>query len=95
MPLPDIRGRREILKVHMRKVPIAGDVGADIIVRGTPSFSGPISPTLVNESRAVRGAWQQAPGRHGGFRRPGDKIMMGAERRSMVMSEEEKQHGLP
>lgn len=59
MPLPDIRGREEILKVHMRKVPIAGDIKADIIARGTPGFSGADLANLVNEAAlfaALRGS---------------------------------------
>jgi cell division protease FtsH len=90
VPLPDIRGREEILKVHMRKVPIAGDVKADIIARGTPGFSGADLANLVNEAAlfAARGSKRLVDMED--FEKAKDKIMMGAERRSMVMSEEEK-----
>ena len=90
--LPDIRGREQILKVHMRKVPLADDVKAALIARGTPGFSGADLANLVNEaalfaaraSRRLVGMEQ--------FELAKDKIMMGAERKSMVMSEKEKQN---
>lgn len=90
VPLPDIRGREEILKVHMRKVPIAGDVKADIIARGTPGFSGADLANLVNEAAlfAARGSKRLVD--MDDFEKAKDKIMMGAERRSMVMTEDEK-----
>ena len=90
VPLPDIRGREEILKVHMRKVPISGDVKADIIARGTPGFSGADLANLVNEAAlfAARGSKRLVDMED--FEKAKDKIMMGAERRSMVMTEEEK-----
>lgn len=90
VPLPDIRGREEILKVHMRKVPIAGDVKADIIARGTPGFSGADLANLVNEAAlfAARGSKRLVDMED--FEKAKDKIMMGAERRSMVMTEDEK-----
>ena len=88
VPLPDIRGREEILKVHMRKVPISGDVKPDVIARGTPGFSGADLANLVNEAAlfAARGSKRLVD--MDDFEKAKDKIMMGAERRSMVMSEE-------
>jgi cell division protease FtsH len=67
VPLPDIRGREQILLVHMRKVPMAGDVKAEVIARGTPGFPAPTSPTSSTKRRCSPRA-QQAPRRHGGFR---------------------------
>ena len=92
VPLPDIRGREEILKVHMRKVPLAGDVKADIIARGTPGFSGADLANLVNEAAlfAARGTKRLVDMED--FERAKDKIIMGAERRSMVMPEEERRN---
>jgi cell division protease FtsH len=90
VPLPDIRGREQILLVHMRKVPIAPDVEASVIARGTPGFSGADLANLVNEAAlfAARGAKRLVD--HEDFERAKDKIMMGAERRSMVMTDEER-----
>ena len=90
VPLPDIRGREEILKVHMRKVPISGDVKADIIARGTPGFSGADLANLVNEAALFAARTNKRLVDMEDFEKAKDKIMMGAERRSMVMSEEEK-----
>ena len=90
VPLPDIRGREEILKVHMRKVPIAGDVKADVIARGTPGFSGADLANLVNEAALFAARRNKRLVDMDDFEMAKDKIMMGAERRSMVMSEEEK-----
>jgi cell division protease FtsH len=92
VPLPDIRGREQILMVHMRKVPIAPDVKADIIARGTPGFSGADLANLVNEAAlfAARGSKRLVD--MDDFERAKDKIMMGAERRSMVMPEEERKN---
>ena len=92
VPLPDIRGREEILKVHMRKVPIAADVRADIIARGTPGFSGADLANLVNESALFAARGNKRLVDMEDFEKAKDKIMMGAERRSMVMSEEEKRN---
>jgi len=92
VPLPDIRGREEILKVHMRKVPIAGDVRADIIARGTPGFSGADLANLVNESALFAARGNKRLVDMEDFEKAKDKIMMGTERRSMVMSEEEKRN---
>ena len=88
--LPDIRGREQILKVHMRKVPIAENVEASKIARGTPGFSGADLANLVNEAAlfAARAGVRSVGMQH--FELAKDKIMMGAERRSMVMSEKEK-----
>jgi len=92
VPLPDIRGREQILKVHIRKVPEAKDVKPAIIARGTPGFSGADLANLVNEAAlfAARENSKEVDMSH--FERAKDKIMMGAERRSMVMSEEEKKN---
>ncbi|MFK7915788.1 MAG: ATP-dependent zinc metalloprotease FtsH [Pseudomonadales bacterium] len=88
--LPDIRGREQILKVHMRKVPVSDNVDASVIARGTPGFSGADLANLVNESAlfAARGGKRLVEMEE--FEKAKDKIMMGAERRSMVMSEKEK-----
>jgi len=90
VPLPDIRGREQILKVHMRKVPKDDNVDASIIARGTPGFSGADLANLVNEAAlfAARESCKVVNMSH--FERAKDKIMMGAERRSMVMSEDDK-----
>ena len=90
VPLPDIRGREQILKVHMKKVPIAQDVDASLIARGTPGFSGADLANLVNEAAlvAARTAKKLVGMEQLEFAK--DKVMMGSERRSMVMSEEEK-----
>jgi len=90
VPLPDIRGRAAILKVHMRKVPISDDVNSNVIARGTPGFSGADLANLVNEAAlfAARDNAKLVNMDH--LDRAKDKIMMGAERRSMVMSEKEK-----
>ena len=88
--LPDVRGREQILKVHMRKVPLADDVRPVLIARGTPGFSGADLANLVNEAAlfAARENCRDVAMAH--FEKAKDKIMMGAERRSMVMSEKEK-----
>jgi cell division protease FtsH len=90
VPLPDIRGREQILTVHMRKVPIAPDVVAEVIARGTPGMSGADLANLVNEAAlfAARAAKRLVDMED--FERAKDKIIMGAERRSMVMPEEER-----
>ncbi len=92
VPLPDIRGREQILKVHMRKVPIAPDVEPVVLARGTPGFSGADLANLVNEAAlfAARGAKRLVDMED--FEHAKDKIMMGAERRSMVMPEEERKN---
>lgn len=90
VPLPDIRGREQILRVHMRKVPTASNVDASVVARGTPGFSGADLANLVNEAAlfAAREDCKEVEMDH--FERAKDKLMMGAERRSMVMSEHEK-----
>ncbi len=90
VPLPDIRGREQILRVHMRKVPMADNVRPGIIARGTPGFSGADLANLVNEAALFAARANKRLVDMLDFERAKDKIMMGAERRSMVMSEEEK-----
>jgi len=92
VPLPDIRGREQILNVHMRKVPLSPDVKADIIARGTPGMSGADLANLVNEAAlfAARGGKRLVDMED--FEKAKDKILMGAERRSMVMNDEEKRN---
>ena len=92
VPLPDIRGREEILKVHMRKVPVAPDIKADILARGTPGFSGADLANLVNEAALFAARLNKRLVDMEDFEKAKDKIMMGAERRSMVMSEDEKRN---
>ena len=90
--LPDIRGREQILNVHMRKVPIGTDVRADIIARGTPGFSGADLANLVNESALFAARRNGRVVEMIDFEKAKDKIMMGAERKSMVMDEEERRN---
>jgi len=92
VPLPDIRGREQILLVHMRKVPMAPDVRADIIARGTPGFSGADLSNLVNEAALFAARMNKRLVDMEDFERAKDKIVMGAERRSMVMPEEERRN---
>ena len=92
VPLPDIRGREQILKVHMRKVPAHDDVNASLIARGTPGFSGADLANLVNEAALFAARANKKLVDMDDFERAKDKIMMGSERRSMVMSEEEKKN---
>lgn len=88
--LPDVRGREQILKVHMRKVPLAGDVEPSLIARGTPGFSGADLANLVNEAALFAARGNKRNVSMVEFELAKDKIMMGAERRSMVMSEDTK-----
>ncbi len=90
VPLPDVRGREQILKVHMRKVPMGDDVNASIIARGTPGFSGADLANLVNEAALFAARGNKRTVDMNELEKAKDKIMMGAERRSMVMSEDEK-----
>ena len=90
VPLPDIRGREGILKVHMRKVPVSDDVDPSIIARGTPGFSGADLANLVNEAALFAARENKRTVTMDEFEQAKDKIMMGAERRSMVMSNKEK-----
>ncbi|MDS0217956.1 ATP-dependent zinc metalloprotease FtsH [Pseudidiomarina andamanensis] len=88
--LPDVRGREQILKVHMRKVPLGKDVDASVIARGTPGFSGADLANLVNEAALFAARGNKKIVAMEEFEKAKDKIMMGAERRSMVMTEDEK-----
>jgi cell division protease FtsH len=90
VPLPDVRGREQILKVHMRKLPLAEDVKPSIIARGTPGFSGADLANLVNEAALFAARANRRTVTMEEFERAKDKIMMGAERKSMVMDENEK-----
>ena len=90
VPLPDVRGRSHILKVHMRKVPAAENVDPMVIARGTPGFSGADLANLVNEAALFAARANKTLVTMGEFERAKDKIMMGAERRSMIMKEDEK-----
>jgi cell division protease FtsH len=90
VPNPDIAGREKILKVHMRKVPLAPDVDARVIARGTPGFSGADLANLVNEAALLAARRNRRVVTMAEFEAAKDKVMMGAERRSMVMTDEEK-----
>lgn len=90
VPLPDIRGREQILKVHMRKVPTAEDVNPMVTARGTPGFSGADLANLVNEAALFAARENKRLVDMSDFERAKDKVLMGAERKSMVMNEEEK-----
>ncbi len=90
VPLPDVRGREQILRVHMRRLPLGDDVKPALIARGTPGFSGADLANLVNEAALFAARANQRLVSMDQFERAKDKILMGAERRSMVMSEEEK-----
>ena len=90
--LPDIRGREQILKVHMRKVPLGADVDAGVIARGTPGFSGADLANIVNEAALFAARQDRRTVGMNQFEQAKDKIMMGAERKSMVMSEKERKN---
>ena len=90
VPLPDVRGREQIVKVHMRKVPLDKDVDASIIARGTPGFSGADLANLVNEAALFAARSNNRVVNMENFEKAKDKIMMGAERKSMVMDDDEK-----
>lgn len=92
VPLPDIRGREQILKVHMRKVPLGKDVRPDYIARGTPGFSGADLANLVNEAALFAARADKRTVDMEEFEKAKDKILMGAERKSMVMDEDEKKN---
>ena len=92
VPLPDIRGREQILKVHMRKVPVAPDVDPSVLARGCPGFAGADLANLVNEAALFAARGNKRLVDMEDFERAKDKIMMGAERRSMVMPEEERRN---
>ena len=91
VPNPDILGREKILKVHMRKVPLAPDVDARVIARGTPGFSGADLANLVNEAALLAARSGKRVVTMADFESAKDKVLMGAERRSLVMTEEEKE----
>jgi cell division protease FtsH len=90
--LPDVRGREQILNVHMRKVPIGQDIRADILARGTPGFSGADLANLVNEAALFAARRNGRVVEMGDFEKAKDKIMMGPERKSMIMPEEERRN---
>ena len=90
VPLPDVRGREHILKVHMRKVPLGDNVKPAILARGTPGFSGADLANLVNEAALFAARGDKRVVQMEEFEKAKDKIMMGAERKSMVMNEKEK-----
>jgi len=90
VPNPDILGREKILKVHMRKVPLAPDVDARVLARGTPGFSGADLANLINEAALLAARKSKRVVTMQDFEDAKDKVMMGAERRSMVMTEDEK-----
>src|SRR6186713_2307636 len=90
VPNPDVVGREKILKVHMRKVPLSSDVDPKIIARGTPGFSGADLANLVNEAALMAARRGKRSVAMSEFEQAKDKVMMGAERRSMVMTEDEK-----
>ena len=92
VPLPDIRGREQILKVHMRKVPLSTNVDASILARGTPGFSGADLANLVNEAALFAARRNGRTVDMSDFEKAKDKIIMGAERRSIVMPEEERKN---
>jgi len=90
--LPDIRGREQILQVHMKKAPVADDVNASLIARGTPGFSGADLANLVNEAALFAARANRSEVTMEEFEKAKDKILMGAERKTMVMSEKEKEN---
>src|SRR5437899_2863054 len=92
VPNPDVGGREQILKVHVRKVPLAPDVNLKIIARGTPGFSGADLMNLVNEAALTAARRNKRMVTQSEFEEAKDKVMMGAERKSLVMSEEEKRN---
>ena len=91
VPNPDVKGREQIIKVHMRKVPTAPDVDAKVLARGTPGFSGADLANLVNEAALLAARNNKRVVTMAEFEAAKDKVLMGAERRSMVMSEEERE----
>jgi len=90
VPLPDVRGREQILHVHMQKIPVAADVDASVLARGTPGFSGADLANLVNEAALMAARGNKRLVDMQDFEMAKDKVMMGAERRSTVMTEEQK-----
>lgn len=92
VPLPDIRGREQILNVHMKKIPVGADIKVDVIARGTPGFSGADLANLVNEAALFAARRNGRVVEMHDFELAKDKIMMGAERKSMVMTEDERRN---
>jgi cell division protease FtsH len=92
VPNPDVSGREKILRVHMRNVPLAADVDVRTLARGTPGFSGADLANLVNEAALMAARKNRRMVTHPDFEDAKDKVMMGAERRSMAMSEDEKRN---
>lgn len=92
VPLPDIRGREQILNVHMRKIPVSADIDAAVIARGTPGFSGADLANLVNEAALFAARRNGRVVEMRDFEDAKDKIMMGSERRAMVMTEDERRN---
>jgi cell division protease FtsH len=92
VPLPDVRGREKILEVHARKVPLAEDVDFTVIARGTPGFSGADIENLVNESVLYAARFDKEKVNMSDFEYAKDKVMMGTERKSMIISDEEKKN---
>ena len=90
VPRPDLGGRMEILKVHTRKVPLFDDVDVEVLGRGTPGFSGADLANLVNEAALIAARENKSKVAHDDFERAKDKVLMGAERKSMILSEHEK-----
>jgi cell division protease FtsH len=90
VPLPDVRGREEILKVHVRKIPLDNDVNLSVIARSTPGFSGADLANLVNESALFAARLNRKSVTHEDFEVAKDKVLMGTERKSLIISEEEK-----
>ncbi|MFQ5662376.1 MAG: ATP-dependent zinc metalloprotease FtsH [Terriglobia bacterium] len=92
VPRPDVRGREEILKVHVRKVPVAADVDLSVLARGTPGFSGADLANMINEAALLAARRNQKSVLMDDFEQAKDKVLMGAERRSMIISDEEKRN---
>ncbi|WP_449243131.1 ATP-dependent zinc metalloprotease FtsH [Desulfovibrio sp.] len=90
VPTPDVRGRKRILHVHTRKVPLAGEVDLEVLARGTPGFSGADLENLVNEAALHAAKMNQEHVRMADFEEAKDKVLMGKERRSVILSDEEK-----
>ena len=92
VPHPDVKGREEILRVHVRKVPLAEDVELSVLARGTPGFSGADLANLINEAALAAARRSQTSVAMSNFEQSKDKVLMGAERRSMIISDEEKRN---
>ena len=92
VPVPDIKGREGILKVHSKKMPIADDVDLSVVARGTPGFSGADLENLVNEAALLAARYNKERLENSDFEEARDKVMMGSERKSMIISDEEKRN---